>query len=276
VALIKAVDVSSHQTPSRAQLDQWVAEGCQLLVIHCYHDWERDGLKESTRAWAATAREASVWHLPYAWIFGNNDPAAQVASALDTWRSVGEEPGLLWLDAETYGKPVTDDGPNVDQILAAIDECNRQGVNAGMYTGMWWIDTFLAGDERQLHDIPMWLANYSSPPTLEIPAPAWGKLIGHQYIDKPVDWSVFDLEALTELAKGYQPEPADLTEPYRIALADVCDRIGDQLAAVTRTISAERLAIDKATHNLASAQTTQMLLLDEMRRIREQFLGPRG
>jgi GH25 family lysozyme M1 (1,4-beta-N-acetylmuramidase) len=217
VTLIKTVDVSSHQTPSLTSLAQWVAQGCQLLWVHSYHSGEKAGLEATTRAWIGVARQAEVWCLPYVWLFRSLDPARQTREAIELFRESDMPPKLIALDCETYGVAGTfDPGPTAEQILTAAETAREMGVEVVLYSGNWWL-VDMQGNPEILRGVPAWIANYSIPPTLNVPAPDWVNVIGHQYTSTPVDWSVFDLEALQSLSA-----PADPCQVLRDALrADI-------------------------------------------------------
>jgi hypothetical protein len=218
---IRAVDVSSHQTPSLAALKRWIAEGCQLLIVKSYQRAE-SGLAQTTRAHVANAQAAGCWTLPYVWLYRSVDPRESVRTSLELFRSTGENPGIIFLDCETYTNPngSLDPGPNVDQIMAAKSEAESLGVAVALYTGAWWLSGHLEGDKSKLAGWPAWLANYSKPPSLDWPAPLGMRLIGHQYQGSPLDWSLFDLAALTELQTPGDPTtpPVDSCDGLKIAV----------------------------------------------------------
>ncbi len=209
-AQIRSVDVSSHQPQSLPALQRWIADGCQLLIVKSYQRAE-GSLAHTTRAHVANARAAGVWCLGYVWLYRSVDPRESVRTSLELFRSTGENPKIWFLDCETYQASDGsrfDPGPNVDQIMAAADQCRAMGVAPAIYTGAWWINGHLQGDKSKLSGMPAWLADYSKPPNLDWPAPIGLKLIGHQYTSTPVDWSLFDLAALKALAEpGGPPDP---------------------------------------------------------------------
>lgn len=225
---ILGVDVSSHNPPRRPDLDQWVGSGCQVLLIHSYSHVESPGLDASTRQWAAIAREAGVWRIPYLFLFSSDDPGDQVRSSLATWRSAGEVPGVLVLDCEEYEDSL---GPSVDQIIAAVEACHAEGVNTIGYSRKNWIQA--RSDYMRLGVISWWLADYDSTPTLDIPTPPGFTLVGHQYSNAGPDWSCWDLAALQALAGGYvAPDPcAALRQGVQDAIGDL-DALRTKLAAL--------------------------------------------
>jgi len=198
--LIKTVDVSSAQTPSLQALNYWIAQGCQLLWVHSYHRFERRGLATTTRSWITVAKEAGVWCLPYCWLFRENDASISVADSIEVFRSVQEHPQIIALDCENYGTPVTDRGPTAEQILKASEQARALGVEPVLYSGKWWLDT-MDGNRELLRGMPAWLANFNKNPVLSTPHPDWVEVIGHQYSADGLDWSIFDLDALTRLAE---------------------------------------------------------------------------
>lgn len=221
---IRAVDVSSHQTPSLPALQQWISIGCQLLIVKSYQQAE-GSLKQSTRDHVANARAAGCWTLPYVWLYRSVDPRESVRTSLELFRSTGEKPGIMFLDCETYGNPdgSIDPGPSVNQILAAEGECRAMGVAPALYSGAWWLQGHLEGDKSKLVGMPAWLADYSKPPSLDWQAPYGLKLIGHQYQGSPLDWSLMDLQALEELAGPV--EPGEPSSPLKDAILRELDVI---------------------------------------------------
>lgn len=237
--LIKAVDVSVWQKPDLSVLGGWISQGAQALVVHAYHDGERPELKQSTRDWIAVARQAGCWSLPYVWLFRSLSAADQTRQAIELFRESDAAPKLIALDCENYvvdGAAIADPGPTAEQILEACEQARSMGVEPMVYSGKDWLD-HMDGDHEILVGVPAWIANWNGVPDLEVPAPTWVRVVGHQYKRLPVDWSVFDLEALTELQSGQsgqdpvkQLKAAILVEAERIkassaALADLAGRV---------------------------------------------------
>jgi glycosyl hydrolase family 25 len=199
--IIKTVDVSSAQTPSLDDLNDWIGQGCQLLWIHSYHSGEQAGLaNSSTRPWIAAAKTAGVWHLPYCWLFRTDDPRQSVREAIQVFRDAGENPQLIALDCENYLNPPKDPGPTAEQILAACEEARGLAVEPIVYSGKPWLDS-MSGNHEILRGVPAWIANFNFVESLTVPAPDWVEVFGHQYRADGLDWSVFDLDALTRLAQ---------------------------------------------------------------------------
>lgn len=217
-ATIRAVDLSSYNIPSLAAMNDWIAEGAQLAIIHAYHGGEAPGLDVTTRAWVDVAQQAKIWPLPYVWLFRSYGADRAVIEALEVFWSVGERPGLVFLDCETYQSVgVSDLGPTAEQILVACEAARALKVEPIIYSNKPWLDQ-IEGNHLILDGIPAWIANYDDRQDLNVPAPAWVRVLGHQYTSKPVDWSVFDLDALTALQTP--PDPcAALRNGLRAELA---------------------------------------------------------
>ena len=208
--LIKTVDISSNNTVTLNTVNNWIGEGAQALIIRAYQTAELPGLQDVSRRMMQVAEQAGIWRLNYAWLYNTVSPERTVSDAVALIRSCGVNPGLLMLDCETYTNgngDVLDPGPTVDQILAAANECRRQGVNPIIYTAGWWVASpWFQGDVNRLANIPVWYANYNADRSLatwpQDRFGAWARPLGHQYTSRPVDWSVFDYDWLAELARA--------------------------------------------------------------------------
>lgn len=204
--LVKGIDLSSHNPRSLADIGTWVGAGAQMAVIHSYHSLEAAGLDQTTREWIGLCRQAGLWCWPYSWIFGDADPAQQVRESIQLFRDSDMPPALVALDCELYleGQTLLDDGPTAEQILAACEQARSMGVEPIIYSNTPWL-TAMAGDHEILRGVPAWIANYNHDQGLNVPAPDWVKVLGHQYSNAPApDWSVWDLDALKLLAN---PDP---------------------------------------------------------------------
>lgn len=237
--LIKAVDVSVWQKPDLSVLGGWISQGAQALVVHAYHDGEQAALKQSTRDWIAVARQAGLWCWPYVWLFRSLSAADQTRQAIELFRESDAIPKLIALDCENYvvdGAAIQDPGPTAEQILEACEQARSMGVEPILYSNHNWL-TDMDGDHEILRGVPAWIANWNGSLDLNVPAPDWVRVVGHQYRTTPVDWSVFDLEALTELQNGQHGQDplaklkaAILVEVERIrassaALAELAARV---------------------------------------------------
>lgn len=202
---IKGIDLSSNNPRSLSALGRWIAAGCQLAVIHSYHSGEAPGLPQTTREWIDLCRQAGLWCWPYTWLFRSFSASQATRESIELFRDADMPPNLIGLDCETYGNPVTDPGPTAEQILAACEQARSMGVEPILYSNKSWLDG-MTGDHEILRGIPAWIANFSHDPALSVPAPDWVRVVGHQYSgDPPVDWSVWDLEALQALSGSVDP-----------------------------------------------------------------------
>lgn len=205
MTLIKTVDVSSHNPQSLIMLGHWVGQGAQALIVHSYHSGEQASLAQTTREWISLARQAGIWTWPYVWLFRSQDPAQQTREAIELFRDSDMPPKLIALDCENYDVDgVFDPGPTAEQILTAAETARSMGVEVVLYSNRFWLDA-MDGDHEILRGVPAWIANYSIDPTLSVPSPDWVTVVGHQFTSHPVDWSIFDLEALQALAEGPDP-----------------------------------------------------------------------
>lgn len=220
-----SVDVSSNNANQRnlATLNTWIGLGAQLLIVHSYHGGEQAGLADMTREWIDLARLAGIWRVPYTWLFRSYSASAAVRESVGVFRDHGDDPKLITLDCETYGDPVTDRGPTVDQILEAQDQAWALGLNAVLYTGNWWLDSWLEGDGSRLAGMPALICAPGSADLSGV-VPLFGlDVIGRQYQISPTDWSVWDAARLLELGQGYQSQP-DPCQQLRASLQAIVDR----------------------------------------------------
>jgi hypothetical protein len=209
--LIKTVDVSSNNpTRTLEQVNTWVGQGCQLGWIHSYHSGEAPGLDQTTREWIELFRQAQCWRLPYTWLFRSFEAAESVLDSLRVFWNEDEQPALIALDCENYtdgSGNILDPGPTAEQILTACETARAHGVEPILYSNTPWLNA-MVGQREILRGVPGWIANFNLDESLFVPAPDWVRVIGHQYTDKPEDWSVFDLDALTQLAATQStPDP---------------------------------------------------------------------
>lgn len=259
--LIKAVDVSSNNLPrTQAVVDAWVGLGAQLLIVKSYSDAEQAGLDQTTRDWARFARQAGLWHLPYAWLYRSVPVTPTCRSAVALWEeATGAKPAILFLDAETYLD--SDPGPTVVQILEADFWCKSQGIVPVLYSGAWWLNGHLQGDKSQLAGMPVWLADYSGGDSLDINVPLGLDLVGRQYTSTPVDLSTFDLDKLAALIEalpgaGPSPEPPPADTPPE-STPDALQAALWRVADLESTLAGERTKLGVLTVNYADSIAEQ-------------------
>lgn len=201
--LVRAIDVSSHQP---RDLTAIIAEHrAEHVIVRLYIPGERPSPEHSVAQIESTrANNASIGG--YCWCYLSFDPVATVRQALLLAELAGVKLPILWLDCETYnptGNNVEDPGPNAAWLRAAIAECRRLGVRPGIYTALWWVQSYLSDDFGEFADIPTWLAKYNHIETLEsvepLPGSSRAMVYGHQFSADSVDLSVFRRKA-TEVA----------------------------------------------------------------------------
>lgn len=202
---VPGMDTSSYQPRDLSALI--AAHGVEHVVVKAYQTIEHIDRQHSIdQMVSARANGCSVG--AYVWLYAGISPAHQVQDALRVAEDAGEALPLLWLDLEPY----TDGSmPSVYETHQAVDECRRQGVAVGIYTGAWCWPRM--GNTEAFSDLPLWAAVYQGGPTLNIPLfGGWTFASGHQYTSNPVDLSVFLPEVTGAVAA---PEPA--APPDRIA-----------------------------------------------------------
>lgn len=262
--LIKAVDVSSNN-PDRTQetVNQWVADGCQLLIVKAYSNVEPVALQQTTREWCALAKAAGLWHLPYCWLYGSANATEAVTSAAQLWAGItGEFPSLMFLDCEDYENRdgSIDHGPSVAQIFEAFDALDVHQIGGVIYTGNGWLAQLAERDAvAELAHMAAWIADYRDPPepTLDVPNPYGLDIIGRQYTSKPQDWSVFDYDGLlAEATVAVEPEsPTDTPET---------DTSSDWPPDAIQAVSQLRAELIEARSNLGVLTVHYAAILDDI------------
>ena len=178
--------------------------GAQHVVVRMGLPWEQDGLKQWSIAQVKSARQNGCSVGAYAWAYRSASPVKTVREGLGLAHlTMGGDPPILWIDCERYllpGQPGFDPGPNAAWLRAAHAECEKQGVQMGIYTGRWWLDQYLP-EYFEFTQLALWLADYDGRPDLDrvtLP-PGWPRerLLAHQFTDTPCDQSVFRLEAVS-------------------------------------------------------------------------------
>lgn len=214
---------------------------------------ESDQHREIARQQLSTARLMGCTVAGYIWAYWDLDAALHVADALSV---AGDAPLThVWLDCEDEADAAK--FTTIPWIRQAVAEIEGRGLRAGIYTGRYfWRDR--VGDATEFNTLPLWLASYDGRPQLAsnlLPFGGWTRVAGHQWSGDP-DRSVFDPAIFAQPAPAV-PAPADEVATLRLALADVCDRIGDALAVPVL------------------AKKKRLALVGQMRREREQFIGAR-
>ena len=205
---VRAIDVSNHQPRDLSGLIS--QHQAKHVVVKLYLPEEIDEGVECARQQIASARAAGCTVSGYIWCYRSSDPRESVRNGIALARSAGLELPMLWLDCETYQDANEfDPGPDAAWLRAAIDECRRQGVRPGIYTGFWWVRDHFPGGEAafaEFKDVPLWLADYDNVAELNFNRPFAGltALHGKQYSADGIDLDVF-LEECCSVASGAQP-----------------------------------------------------------------------
>ncbi len=189
--------MSSHQPADLTGIIGSLDPRPECVIVRLYLPGERPPQSHSL-AQIASARANGCTVGAYIWTYPDFDPRQSVRDALALAARADLSLSVLWLDLETYeGEP----GPGVEWLRAAADECQRNGVQAGIYTGLWYIREFLPGYVQALGNLPLWLAEYEGGPTLDgvtLPAGlARDRLWGKQWCGTGIDRDIF-LEVATQ------------------------------------------------------------------------------
>lgn len=205
--LVQAIDVSSHQDHDLTALIQQYQPS--HVVVKCYQSVEAR-FQQCTLDQMASSQANGCSVGGYVWLYGGLDPAQQITDALAIAAVAGVTLPILWLDLETYKEA---DGsttwPSLEETIAAVEECERRGMRAGLYTGNWFVDGYWGGHVGLLAQYPVWLADYNGVPDLDTPSLYWPpeKILGHQYSGNPIDLDVFD-PSVTGVATPTEQPPS--------------------------------------------------------------------
>lgn len=264
---MKAVDCSNWTGPlTQETLAAWKADGVELIIVQAVDPPPGYPLGV-TRQQIAACLEAGLAVDAYVWFWFER--------SLWPWdldRKLALLDGLpirqLWLDVED-----TAPGYSPEQRAAAVSLAlsrldayrTTSGQKAGVYTGRWYWTDYLA-DTPEFADRELWDADYDGIEDAEQswePYGGWTERAIKQWRGTSelagmggIDLNVLSPEEAAEV-RGTPDQDEAVCQELVNALAYVCDNLGDQLrrARMTRR---QRLAV-----------------ADELRRVREQFLGPR-
>jgi hypothetical protein len=215
-ALVHAIDVSSHQPRDLSDIIR--EHGPAHIVVRMYLPEERPP-EEHSIAQVESARANGCSVGAYVWAYRSSDPRKTVRDGLALARRCGFVPPVLWIDCEDYLDE--DPGPNAAWLREAVDECRREGVRPGIYTGGWWWRDKM-GNTTEFADLPLWAAEYSGPqdPSSCTLFGGWTRACGKQWTDNPVDRNVFLDEVCTsglpmaeEPAEGQDEASPDISRP---------------------------------------------------------------
>ncbi len=167
------------------------------MIVKLYLSCEIVG-KENSRAQLASAKANGKLSAGYVWGYRSFDPRRTVQESVELATECGVDSPLLFLDCETYnptGKKVEDPGPDVAWLEAAFDEYAKLGKRPAMYSGLWWLTGYLR-DLAVTRGVLKWLEQYNGIPDLAsvdlVDGIDRAEVCGHQFLDKPIDQSIFD------------------------------------------------------------------------------------
>lgn len=156
-------------------------------MVRLYLPYERVS-QEHSLAQIASTRQAGCSVGGYVWAYPDVDARQTARDALALAAQANLRLRVLWFDVETYEGRA---GPGVPWLRAAADECEQQGVQAGIYTGLWYVNAYLQ-DAGQLADLPLWLADYTAASIDTLPLPTgWTRAAGWQWQGVGIDRDVF-------------------------------------------------------------------------------------
>jgi hypothetical protein len=187
--LVEAIDVASYQP---ADLSAIIATShAEHVIVRLYLPQERPAQQHSLDQ-IASARANGCSVGGYCWVYPDLDPVQTVRNALSLAARATLALKVLWLDVETYmGQPA----PGVAWLRAAADECARIGVRCGIYSGVWYVRSYMP-DAAMLADLPLWTAQYDgvADPDQVTLYGGWTKAAGKQYRIDSIDHDVLRSE----------------------------------------------------------------------------------
>ena len=155
------IDVSSHQQRDLSETIALENPRPTHVVVRMYLPEESPSRQNSIDQ-VKSARAAGCSAGAYLWAYRSLDARKSVRDAVALAKECGIDPlPVIWIDCEIYksANGQVDPGPNADWLRAAVDECTKLNVQAGIYTGGWWWRGYL-GNTTEFADLPLWTAQY--------------------------------------------------------------------------------------------------------------------
>ncbi len=176
--LVRAIDVSSHQPTDLTEIIRKTQ--AEHVIVKLYLPGE-DIPQEHSLAQIASAKVNGCSVGGYFWLYRSFDACQSVRDVLALARRAELQLSRLAIDYEPY---VDGSIPTIEQLWQAVDECQMQGIQPIIYTGVWcWPPT------QEFADYPLWVAEYDGEPTLDFkPFGGWNKCVAKQYL---VDGTTF-------------------------------------------------------------------------------------
>lgn len=186
--LVSGIDVSNHQDRDLTSLIRTL--GARHVVVKLYLGLETPP-QDHSRDQLTSARANGCTAGGYFWLYATEPAADQVKDIADSF-DLSAIP-VLWIDVERY--PADQTIPGEVHIASALDECDRLGITAGIYTSQ--SEWGRIGSPSTFKDRPLWTAFYSTPPEAALDTtPLYGGWTrdmcwGHQWTSTPIDRDVF-------------------------------------------------------------------------------------
>lgn len=220
------VDLSNHNLgPATYRGQQWYQEA-QFVIAQAIDpppSYPPGVTAEQLRAAKADGKYIGA----YVWLWNSGDFESDIRHKLSTIPADVSLDMRLWLDVE-------DTGSSFDQqrCLRALEICDKWATAknlppTGVYTGQWYINGYMGGWFPP--DRMYWMADYSRPPELFPSRPL------HQYTSNPVDKNaMLESEIVTQggnVTDEERQQYEDKIDGLVVTVADIADRLGDQLVA---------------------------------------------
>jgi len=267
-----AIDVSNYTSGFTLEnLNGLKAEGLKLVIVQAVDPPPNypAGVTRSQVA-ATLAAGLPVDAYVYLWFSLGAEALERHLSLLD-----GFPIRQLWLDVEDTGAKYFSPLECETTVQAALNVCDAYKTevgHTGIYTGRWfWAEPAYMGNTDRWADRKLWTSDYDGVPDTTVgfePYGGWTECRIKQHIGTSewggisgIDQNVLSEEEAAELTGEPMP-PSNPCEGLISALAYLGDNIADALDAETRRPQGIRKTVIRQQ-------------VAEMRRVREQFLGPR-
>jgi GH25 family lysozyme M1 (1,4-beta-N-acetylmuramidase) len=246
---IRAVDLSNFQdlTPQIARALK--ADGVELVIVRASH--ERQALVDIAQRQMQIVLDAGMRLHAYGWCYFTADPSDTVAH----WRDYYDRfpIGRFWLDCEET-RYAGDPGSN-ERWLVIVHAQLAETWPLGIYTGRWWWVPRM-GNSDAFNDLPLWDADYTGTPQLEMPVPygGWTRRAIHQYdgTGSMAGLGPLDLDAVDPALLGEDDDMQQMKEVQRIARDEIIRNIRGALSFKSLPVGA-RVMLESGA--LPAAQT---------------------
>jgi hypothetical protein len=185
---VPGIDVASYQPTDLSGLIRQTSAQHVVVRLYLGEGWEGPS-QQISRDQIASAQACGCSVGAYMWLYAAYNPRESVQRALALAATCGLTLPILWIDFEPY----TDGSlPSTGQLVAALEECERAGIQGGTYTGKWVWDQ-IGNPTTPAATRPLWAAQYDGIPTLTNVDlfGGWTEAHGKQIGDQPCDLDVF-------------------------------------------------------------------------------------